>query len=348
MIWHISGKFLSIDDFIHSKTDNYIYINLQHEDNPVKVELQVFKNIHQSLVTTNTDIFSYYEIYEQPLFIQPETELFYDEMITDPNQIDCIQISENVQSDFGFSLLNGRIFSDGDYEYNGHNNIPVILGYSYADFYSIGDSFQGNYLFDTYNFHIIGFLDKGCYINLAIKTILVDDCFIIPSFNITNAVDITDGLKIHYANKTSGHLKVFEDNYQEAYDYVKTAISDTEAGEYSVDLSSSDYGFRIDFGIHLSLLNKILFITLLLSIILLIYPSNLYIKQKNFKKKCFEFILFTCIIIIPLIVYYIILFYTSNKFGFKIQYIFYLPLSIIFDVIFGLVFYKRFKANKKY
>ena len=54
-------------------------------------------------------------------------------------QTKCFQISKNCFDKFDIEVSTGRTFSDEDMEYRPGKNIPIIVGYEYADELEIGD-----------------------------------------------------------------------------------------------------------------------------------------------------------------------------------------------------------------
>ena len=49
---------------------------------------------------------------------------------------------------------------DDDYDFLGKGRIPVILGAAYKETFSIGDTFEGYYIFDRFTFEVTGFAEK--------------------------------------------------------------------------------------------------------------------------------------------------------------------------------------------
>lgn len=82
--------------------------------------------------------------------------------------IECVYASKELINKFDFKILEGRWFTDEEYENNSIWNdteevkkIPVVLGQSFKEMFKIGDIFfyKGN----TIEFKVIGFLEKEQY-----------------------------------------------------------------------------------------------------------------------------------------------------------------------------------------
>lgn len=276
---------IKIDAQNLQKNNNYLYYSLQHQSSPSQSDVQSFKDLYQTL--SNSNLYTYYEIYEQPLNIPYTSSTFfipydvpYPNETTGPFQsTSSIQISQNVQDDFNFSVLEGRLLQADDFIYNGKNSIPVLMGQKYAQQFDIGDSFSANYLFDDYNFHIVGFLQTGNKISTSLNDILLDSYIIMPSFEITDDVPQTMGLKVHYANKTSGKIKVTPENFQAASTFFIPLLENSPAGSFTWHNTSISLNFKQNFGISLHTAFYILIaITILLVATTLFFISG-YVKE---------------------------------------------------------------------
>ena len=120
----------------------------------------------------------------------------------------AVQIGPDVLKDFGVALQEGRAFQPTDYVLGEDKRIPVIIGADWSGTLKTGDSFEAEYLYDTYQFDVVGILQSQSMIYMTNRIYLLDQDIIMPSFAVTDEALITDGLKIHYANKASGVMKV--------------------------------------------------------------------------------------------------------------------------------------------
>lgn len=223
-----------------------IYIGIQHEANPLQLEdspktLDSFLQIYD---TIRSSPYTYYEIYQQPIDGMAQGQFFpnyYDNVSFDSDQALCLQISENVQTDFDLSILSGRFFNAGDFIHESGTTVPVIMGYEYSQMYSVGDVFSAGYLLSQFDFEIIGFLNNGCNISTSSFYIPLNRVIIIPSFRFRDLPQSANEYvtqKIHYANKTSGKFKIPEEMFDEAYAFVTDLTAKSNVGKYSLTSTS--------------------------------------------------------------------------------------------------------------
>ena len=74
---------------------------------------------------------------------------------------EAMQVTDNLFDLFPLQIAEGRGFIDDDYDYLDKGRIPVILGAAYKDTFSIGDTFEGYYIFERFTFEVIGFAEGG-------------------------------------------------------------------------------------------------------------------------------------------------------------------------------------------
>lgn len=106
---------------------------------------------------------------------QSDNEVFFP--------VKSIQISYNIFSEFGISVEEGRVFSQQDFILKDSDNVKVILGSEYKDYYKIGDSFKANYLCERMNFEVIGLLPPDTYIPRNGVLVYMDRYILIPAFS---------------------------------------------------------------------------------------------------------------------------------------------------------------------
>lgn len=76
-------------------------------------------------------------------------------------------IDQNYLEIFGLQLESGRLFNEEDFSNFDPKRIPVILGYAYKEYFSIGDTFEANFLMlgkEQMTFEIIGFIKEGQFV----------------------------------------------------------------------------------------------------------------------------------------------------------------------------------------
>ncbi|WP_283685092.1 hypothetical protein [Parablautia sp. Marseille-Q6255] len=134
---------------------------LQHEEDPVNVDLTAFYNLYNDLKG-----FSYLEIYNQPLDVFQNGRKHFDsytnELSENPDRVACLQVSKNVVEKYQLKIVAGRMWNDAEFVIEDHC-IPVILGNEYVGIYEIGDVFEAEYLYEPYEFTVVGFFQKKQY-----------------------------------------------------------------------------------------------------------------------------------------------------------------------------------------
>ncbi|MGB4595265.1 MAG: hypothetical protein WBI14_05110 [Anaerolineaceae bacterium] len=232
-----------------------IYLSIQHESNPLELPnsaqtINGFKEVFNSL---NNSSFVYYEIYRQSLdfSFEQDNALYFSEtqeLVSSSEQVLSVQISENVQKDFKFSLSSGSYLLPEDFNYKKGNTISVLMGSDYSKLYNVGDVFSAYYLYSPFSFKIVGFLDNSCEISLSLGSINLSKYIIMPSINFDDLPQSNTGYvtqKIHYANKTSGKAKTTEDGFDFSYSYIKSTLENSTVGTYSWTSSSIEKNFLV-------------------------------------------------------------------------------------------------------
>ena len=74
---------------------------------------------------------------------------------------EAVQVTENFFDLFPVQITEGRGFTDDDYDFLGGSKIPIILGAAYKGAFSLGDKFEGYYLYERFFFEVIGFAESG-------------------------------------------------------------------------------------------------------------------------------------------------------------------------------------------
>ena len=74
---------------------------------------------------------------------------------------EAVQVKENFFDLFPVQITEGRGFTGDDYDFLGTGKIPVILGAAYKGAFSLGDRFEGYYIFERFLFEVIGFTESG-------------------------------------------------------------------------------------------------------------------------------------------------------------------------------------------
>ncbi len=74
---------------------------------------------------------------------------------------EAVQVTENFFDLFPVQITEGRMFTVDDYDFLGRGKIPIILGAAYKGTFSLGDRFEGYYIFERFLFEVIGFSESG-------------------------------------------------------------------------------------------------------------------------------------------------------------------------------------------
>ena len=241
------------DRLEQKRLKGFVECGLQHESSPMETDLEAFRKLYESLKT-----YDYMEIYGQPLdFLQNGREHFdayTDQWTAEAERIKAMQVSPDVLEEFQLTVEQGGNWEKSEILLDKQGQkIPVILGAGYSGIYEIGDTFVAEYLYDPYEFTVIGILQPRSTIYTGRGGLIdLDSVILLPSFSVTEEYPVTDGLKIHYANKTSGYIKLERETYLEEYLNIQELAKAAGAGEYSFNLSSFSAFFRNRFGISLT------------------------------------------------------------------------------------------------
>lgn len=256
-----------------SNAQDFATYSIQHESNPLNKDMQCFIDLYNNLIPDQHDEYAYYELYLQFLENSAENLKFYsaqtNELTESCFMIKAIQISENVIRDFNITVSEGNLYDQSDYIYEQDGAIPILMGDAYSSIYNVGDTFVFTYLYDDYLFEVIGFLEKGSKVALGGKGALLDTYIVMPSFNIRDNVSITNGLKIHYANKTSGIVKINKDKANLFYTDIEPLLSAAHVGEYSWIIEPFDLYFKDIFGISIFIFMGIIYLICLILLIIM-------------------------------------------------------------------------------
>lgn len=244
----------------------HVYFQLQQESSPFSVPLEKYLELYAQLC--NNSRYDYYECYLQYLQKLPASQEFFDyemEALSENCEAAlCIQVSENLQANNHLECYAGRLLTDKDYQFQG-GTIPVVLGYEYRDVFPLGAQFSASYLYDEYTFEVVGILEKDAGIYNPTQMIDLDKYIIMPSFHVADVSDNTDGISIHYANKTSGLIIAPKEDFTYISKDIKQLLADADCGKYSVSISPTRYAIKGNTGIGIEWFIAGSFIALLIA-----------------------------------------------------------------------------------
>ena len=241
-LFHPANKIIKESEAELEHTGGKLFVSLQYEASPLKLgDIEETNLKYQEFFNMLAQSpYEYYEYYEQPLYYVDGVSSFFDNISlvlqTSGNGIPCAQVDMNFFKKFDFQLLEGKYFSQEDYQFNAGEYIPVILGAHYSEIYSLGDSFDLEYLYHVYKFQVVGFLDEGSYFYRNYGYTDFDDYIIMPSFCFRyEAKDENELVSqlLHNASRTSGFFHIDEADYLEFEEYIDAKIDCVGLGEYS-------------------------------------------------------------------------------------------------------------------
>lgn len=264
----VISNLIAYDKREKDRNNGFHYISIQHESSPMKKEVEDFQEIYDFLKDSGD---RYYEMYAQSL--GAEEGSFFDYggrglmtvksgQHTQGMNVSALQVSRNVLEDHHIETEEGRSLAGEDFVYHPGKRIPVLMGSAYKDIYHIGDTFWAEYLFDQYEFEIIGFLKEGAATDWGIGLYWLDEYIIMPSFSITEETEVTDGIRVHYANKTSGVLKIPEEEQERFEKDYRPVLENNRAGDYSWSISPISAGYQSLIGVDIYLLRNLAYLLL--------------------------------------------------------------------------------------
>ena len=75
----------------------------------------------------------------------------------------ALQVSDKFFEVYSINMAAGSKFSEYDYTYHANEEIPVILGAAYQEYFEVGDIIEGMYLLENFSFKIIGFIEDTSF-----------------------------------------------------------------------------------------------------------------------------------------------------------------------------------------
>ena len=174
-------------------------------------KIERFKRFYNAL--SNNKNFEYFEVYLQPI----EVESFAGDVnclngydggyyeshplsreLTLPDgysgmfsTVKTIWLGQTVFSHFDLDI-EGRGFTDTEYQYLSGSRFPVILGAAYKNVYDIGDTFHTGAMIDCGEAVVIGFLQKGAHISSGRGLVNLDTYMVLPMYNDKSIIEDED------------------------------------------------------------------------------------------------------------------------------------------------------------
>lgn len=127
------------------------------------------------------------------------------------NTFYTIIVDDYFSEKLAINILDGRIFEKNDFTYQ--DKIPIVLGYSYQEYYSIGDTLNLNYLSENFNFVVIGFFDKDTTVKSNNAEYNLNEYICLPFFDlaISDFSNCSNSFcEIYYMIRTNGYIPAKE------------------------------------------------------------------------------------------------------------------------------------------
>lgn len=251
-----------------TKDDKIAYVSIQQESSPFNNTKDNYIKLHNAL----SQNFNYYELYYQPLF-NTNSLAWYYELYSGKLKKGCEEIISNQigkKLSDTLEIDEGRTFTESDFIHIKGSKIPVLLGSGYRGIYAIGDTFFLEYLYDNYEFEVIGFLKKDSLISLNM-TYYLDNSIIMPFFVVPIDSNLSDGEIIHYANYTSGVVEIPLNEFSEDMMLIKKILGQKICGEYTYAIQQPSFFWKDYLGLYPQTLRSVLVIFLAIISIMLAF-----------------------------------------------------------------------------
>lgn len=117
-----------------------------------------------------------------------------------------LQVNDTFFQHFNIKCSEGNLFKKEDYSTE-NTVLPVLLGYSYIEYWSVGDSISLSYLGSNFECKVVGFLEEGSFFNDGKNLESLDKYIILPSLEAKDiySEDVSFMMKL-YLDKCSGFI----------------------------------------------------------------------------------------------------------------------------------------------
>lgn len=149
--------------------------------------------------------------------------------------VKCLHVSQNLFSEFGITVSDGREFKAEDFWHRNGECVPIILGNEYKNIFSIGQVLNGEYLCEDFKFEIIGFLPELTEIpspgNMGIVS--CDRYVIMPAFSCENNEEVSFFDKASLGQYVNGVI-ISGMNYADVNERVQKLVLKTGTMKFNV------------------------------------------------------------------------------------------------------------------
>lgn len=154
--------------------------------------------------------------------------------------IKSLQVSEDFFDEFDIKVEKGNGFKESDYVYKRGKPIPVILGSDYEGSLQIGDTLEGEYLFEKTEFKVVGMLSKQSFYYDTLSESLESTAryMIIP---VQESEQATEHAKIMNLQQIAGVI-ISEQEYLKVKEQVDKLIEEEKAEDFGVYIKEPEDG----------------------------------------------------------------------------------------------------------
>ena len=193
---------------------------------------------------TNNEYFSYIVLNRQRVYIPPEYKIDssfqYDVEYGISDHYASLQVNDLFFQKFNIKCDEGRLFEKNDYSTN-NKVMPILLGYSYKELFSLGDYINLSYLGVDFKCEIVGFLEQGCFFNNGNDLEILDKYVILPSLETEDIYSEDESFMLKlYLDKCSGFIST-ELTAQELQMLVTQQCLSLDITPFSIEGVSSFY-----------------------------------------------------------------------------------------------------------
>lgn len=164
------------------------------------------------------------------------------------------QVNKNIMLRYPIQIVDGRTFSDEDFNYNLLDIVPVILGFTHKECYTIGTRINAFYMGRPILMEVIGIAKSGTYFPIDDSLVYEDDFIIMPVSRVNNLPINANEEFLQKANalqNTSGYFRLTnEQSLADLIDYLYNM--EKQFGMYEVRVGRIDLGRIVALGLSSS------------------------------------------------------------------------------------------------
>jgi hypothetical protein len=163
------------------------YDNFKNEPRSLEIVKTFYKELNENIDD------KYLYVFQQPIEVENIIDdiylVGYEEGSSDvhknhdgPYPIKTVQLNEKALNSFPLQIVDGQSFVSRDFQYQENGEIPILLGSDYSQYFNVGDSLKGSYIFIEFNFIIKGFLDQNAFVeDLGYPEVNLERSIVMPA-----------------------------------------------------------------------------------------------------------------------------------------------------------------------